>query len=173
MASALLGLIAALAACSPELNWREVRLPSGRVSGMLPCKPDSATRAVELAGQVVQMVQSWCTVADATFVLAEATLPSAELVSPALSHWQQAVAQNVGLSGALVQRAPLPALPGAMAMQTQGQRPDGGTVHLWAVWGARGAQLAYAANYAPKALDASMRGQISEMLFQTLKVQAP
>ena len=55
-ASALLGL----AACSPALNWRTVALPEAALTITLPCKPDHATRKVELAGTPVDLSMVGC-----------------------------------------------------------------------------------------------------------------
>ena len=38
-----------IAGCSPALNWRTVPLPEADLTITLPCKPDQATRTVELA----------------------------------------------------------------------------------------------------------------------------
>lgn len=39
-----------LAACSPALNWREVRATPSALKAMMPCKPDKAVRQVAVAG---------------------------------------------------------------------------------------------------------------------------
>ena len=43
---AAVAVTAALLACSPTFNWREVRLESTGLKAMFPCKPDHATRNV-------------------------------------------------------------------------------------------------------------------------------
>jgi len=66
--AALTALVAcALVACSPSMNWRVVQL--GHLSTLLPCKPDTATRQVVLAGQSHAMEMSGCEVAGALFAI--------------------------------------------------------------------------------------------------------
>lgn len=50
LAPALALICAALAACAPELDWRELSVPEGRFSALLPCKPRQESRRVEAAG---------------------------------------------------------------------------------------------------------------------------
>jgi len=47
----ILAAVLVLAACSPELNWREVRADPTALTVLLPCKPDRGTRTVPLAGR--------------------------------------------------------------------------------------------------------------------------
>jgi len=42
LAAVLMTAMALLAACSPTLNWREVRPEGTRLALLLPCKPDKA-----------------------------------------------------------------------------------------------------------------------------------
>ena len=62
----LLGVFAG-AACTPALNWRTVQL--GQLHTILPCKPDTATRPVPLAGQTVSMEMAGCEAAGALFTI--------------------------------------------------------------------------------------------------------
>lgn len=83
----LLWLTAALAACSPALNWRQMDL--AEADGLrvrLPCKPDRVERAVRLEGlaQPVSMAMWSCQAAGATWVLSAIRVDSATEVSPAL-----------------------------------------------------------------------------------------
>ena len=42
----------AAAACTPSLNWREVRLAPTTAVALLPCKPDRAERSEPLGGEL-------------------------------------------------------------------------------------------------------------------------
>lgn len=66
-AYALLAIAALLAACNPQLNWREVRL--GRLTTLLPCKPDTASRQIALEGQQLTMDMVGCEVGSALFAI--------------------------------------------------------------------------------------------------------
>lgn len=58
------------AACTPTFNWREVSLEQAGATALLPCKPDRAERAVQLAGQTLQMRMAGCEAGGAMFTLA-------------------------------------------------------------------------------------------------------
>ncbi len=154
-ASALLGL----AACSPALNWRTVALPEAALTITLPCKPDQATRKVELAGMPVDLSMVGCEADGATFAVSHATLPDPAQTGVALAHWRSAVLARLGGAHAQatdVPFAPRNALPLPQAVRTvaQGRAADGQAVAAQAVWFARpvGAQmrLYHAVVYTPK-----------------------
>ena len=50
----------ALTACSPSLNWREVRASQGELKAMLPCKPDQGNRKQTLAGLELDVHMTGC-----------------------------------------------------------------------------------------------------------------
>ena len=56
----LLLCLAALAACSPSLNWRSVRSEAHGLQMLLPCKPDKASREVRMAGTDLQLDMQGC-----------------------------------------------------------------------------------------------------------------
>lgn len=62
-------LLAAWAApaCTPVFNWREVQL--GHLTTLLPCKPDTATRPIPLAGQTVALEMAGCEVGGTLFAI--------------------------------------------------------------------------------------------------------
>ena len=72
-AAALL-LCLTLAACAPELNWREVRTEPDSVRLLLPCKPDRGSRVVPFAGRDTELSLTGCDAAGLTFALASARL---------------------------------------------------------------------------------------------------
>jgi hypothetical protein len=139
-AVALAGL---LAACSPALNWRNVPVPEAGITMALPCKPDHATRTVELAGVPVELSMLGCDADGATFALSHAALTDPAQVGAALTHWRKAVLAHLGPDAAAtavdVAYAPAGVLPLAQSVRTsvQGQRADGSTVVAQGVWFAR------------------------------------
>lgn len=56
-----------LGACTPALNWREVQL--GRLSALLPCKPDAASRRVNLGGLTLPMEMVGCEAGGALYAI--------------------------------------------------------------------------------------------------------
>ena len=71
--------------CAPVLDWREVRPAGSGVSLLFPCKPDSQSRLVRLAGMQVRLVLLACAAGGSTWGLAHA-----DVVDPASVglHWQ-------------------------------------------------------------------------------------
>ncbi len=167
-ASALLGL----AACSPVLNWRNVALPEAALTIALPCKPDHATRKVELAGTSVDLSMVGCEADGATFAVSHATLADPAQTGVALAHWRAAVLARLG--GAQAQASDVPfvprnALPMPQSVRAvfQGRGPDGQVVTAQAVWFARTVgpqlQLYHAVVYTPK-----LRPDVADTFFTGL-----
>jgi glucan biosynthesis protein len=134
-----------LAGCSPALNWRTVPLPEAGLTITLPCKPDQATRTVELAGAPVALAMVGCDADGATFAVSHAALADPAQVGTALTHWRAAVLARLGpqaaTSAADTPYTPRGALPLPQSLRTvaQGQRADGSAVTAQAVWFARAA----------------------------------
>lgn len=144
-AAALPPLLWLLVGCSPALNWRSVPLPDAGITITLPCKPDQATRTVELAGVPVELSMAGCDADGATFAVSHAALADPAQASAALRHWRAAVVANLG-AGAAATAADTPytpkgALPLPQSVRTvvQGQRADGSPVFAQGVWFARAA----------------------------------
>ncbi|WP_198970259.1 hypothetical protein [Xylophilus sp. ASV27] len=161
-ASAALFCAALLAACTPDLNWREVQLPPTPLQALLPCKPDEGERPVLLAGLSVRMHMLGCDAAGATFTVAWVEVAEPAQLGAVLGAWQDASLARMGLvSGpdAPAGRAFVPAgaiaLPQSVRLAATGRRPDeGGAVSVQAAWFAStraGKAYAYqAAMYSPR-----------------------
>ena len=143
----------AFAACSPALNWREVRLEPTALVAMLPCKPDQGTRTVSLAGQNLAMHMLGCEADSATFAVSYVDVPDAAQAGAVQAQWQAAMLGNMratqhrasplnikGVAGAT----------GAVQLQAQGTQPDGQAVMAQAAWFVRGTQVFHAVMYANK-----------------------
>ena len=158
VAGALAALV--MVACTPQLNWRELRLAPTSATALLPCKPDHAERSVPLGGEPTLLVVNGCDAGGATFALMTARVAAGRAPDALLAGWQQATLANMGASDT-IERQPfqLPnALPLAHAQRlvAQGQKADGQAVLAQAVWSARaaddgGTELLHAVMYAPKA----------------------
>ena len=91
-------LILLLCACTPALNWRDVRLESpdgSTLKAALPCKPDSATRKQQLGAFQVELSMMGCSANDATFTLSRIPLVDPLSAPNVLAAWQAAAAANV------------------------------------------------------------------------------
>ena len=113
-------------ACSPALNWREIRPADSGALALFPCKPDRFSRSVVLGGEKLQMVLNSCAADGATYALSHALLTNKAQVNAALQAMQAAAASNLGGTALVI--APL-VVPG-MAANALTQR--------WAVQGKLG-----------------------------------
>ncbi|MEN9539607.1 MAG: hypothetical protein RLZZ126_1842 [Pseudomonadota bacterium] len=161
-------------ACSPALNWREVRLPSGGFSGLLPCKAEASERVVELAGTSVRMAQLSCTVDGATYALVEARVPDTTRATAALAHWRLAAFQNVKASVPVEAGLKVAGVVGSVQLlSATGQHPGGGALAIQAAWWAVSPHLYHAAVYSPPQVSARTLQEVHESFFGGLKVVAP
>ncbi len=148
-----------LAACTPALNWRELRLPPTTALALLPCKPDHTERSVPLGGVPTKLVVDGCEAGGATFALMVAQLPAGQAPDEVLAGWQQATLTNMHASGTTERQPFRPArglpLVHAQRLSAQGQQADGKPIAAQAVWTARaaeggGTELLHAVIYASK-----------------------
>jgi hypothetical protein len=87
-----------LCACTPALDWRDVRLESADGSTLkaaLPCKPDSATRNQQLSDVQVELSMMGCMANDTTFTLSRIPVSNPLEASKVLAAWQAAGVSNV------------------------------------------------------------------------------
>ena len=101
-------LILLLCACTPALNWRDVRLESSDGSALkatLPCKPDSATRKQQLSDVQVELSMMGCIANETTFTLSRIPLANLLDAPKVLTAWQAAGVANVKARPASVSAA--------------------------------------------------------------------
>jgi hypothetical protein len=91
----LLTAAALLSACSPALDWRDVRPKDINILLTYPCKPEQIAQDVELADQKIKMSMTGCVADKMTFALAHAQLPNPALAARALAQLHQAAVDNV------------------------------------------------------------------------------
>jgi len=163
--TALAGLMALLAACSPTLNWREVRPEGTRLALLLPCKPDKAQKTVPLGGPATPLSMLGCDAGGATFAVAVAQLGDAGQAAPVLAQWQSLTLANMKAGPAQV--SPLK-VPGASAVlvKAQGRRADGAVVQGQAVYFAQGSQAFQVVLYADR-----IAPEVAETFFSSLKFE--
>ncbi|MEF7615503.1 hypothetical protein V4F39_16400 [Aquincola sp. MAHUQ-54] len=136
---------AMLAACSPTLNWREVRPEGAEVQALFPCKPSGPTRRVPLGAASVDMTVLACDASDMTFALTIADVHDPAQVGVALDALVAAAAANLRASTA-PQAQPLQvpgATPhaGARRLRIEGRRPDGGRIEAHVALFTRGTRV--------------------------------
>jgi hypothetical protein len=165
----LLSLAVLLAACSPALNWREVRPGGAELKALLPCKPDQGHRRQRLAGQDIDISMVGCEAGGALFAISVAELGDPDRALAVQVQWQ---AHLLGNMQAVVSTNSAYAIKGAGAqlapvrLSARGLRPDGRPVVVQGVWFARGTRLYHAVIYADTIVDAQ-----SEPFFGGLELQ--
>lgn len=98
-----------LPACSPALNWREVRpADADGLAGTFPCKPDHRQRRVRLVGlpEPVDLHVWSCEADGTTWALSHARLGDVLHVAPALRALAQSQRENVEAAHAQAHRQP-------------------------------------------------------------------
>lgn len=80
----------ALGACSPVFNWREVRLDAAPVMALLPCKPDQASRQMNLPGGTTPLYMAGCKAGGATFAISAMDAGDASKAAEVALQWQAA-----------------------------------------------------------------------------------
>ena len=142
-------------ACSPALNWRDVRLGDSGLGLLLPCKPDKAEKVVPLGPQPVTLSMLGCDASGATFAVAVAELSDAALVPAVLAQWQALTLANMRATPESTAVRPLKVLgasaaPAPMLVLASGRRVDGSLVQGQAAYFAKGARVVQVVMYAPK-----------------------
>jgi len=139
----LLALLAALAACSPALDWREVRPEGSDVTMLFPCRPDKHERTIRIAGADLRMRMHSCDAAGRTFSLAVVDAGEPTRVEPLLAALKASAAANIGGTPAQQPFAPPGATPnpGSALLRVEGRLPDGRRVTEHAAFFVRGLRL--------------------------------
>lgn len=150
---------AALAACSPSLDWREVRVEPTPLKAMLPCKPESDSRQVPMGGRPVVLQALACPAGGGTFAILSADIGSPATAGEVLRQWQAAsLATMRGAHPRTTPYRPRGALeiPESVQVIASGQRPDGSKVDSQAAYFARGGHVFQAVIYGAPPLQPQM-----------------
>lgn len=146
-----------LAACSPTLNWREVRTDTNSLRFLLPCKPDTAQKQVPLGPSEVQLNMLGCEAGGATFAVAWAELAPGADTAAVLQQWERLSLQNMRAAApaqAQAEAQPLKVVgagsePAPRLLQATGQTADGKAVQGHAAYFSSGSLIVQAVMYAP------------------------
>jgi len=162
-------LAVATLACSPVLDWREVRLEG--LQAMLPCKPDHGERSVQLGTLEVRMQMSGCEAGGALYAISHVRVQGADQATAVQAAWRSAALTN--MQAGAVQSHPIklgkPSTSGGSALDllsAQGMQPDGKPVQARLVWIAAGNHVYHVAVYGPQLNDERL-----ETLFLDLRLQ--
>lgn len=157
-------------ACSPALDWREVRPEGSGAVALFPCKPSSHARMVVLAGSAVRLTLSACTAAGATFGFAFADVADPRRVGPALAELADAALKN--LSGRAERPRPpevsgMTPNPAAVRIRLSGRRPDGDPIEEEIAVFSKGTRIYQATVLGPK-----LNREVTAMFFDGLKLDS-
>lgn len=133
-----------LSACSPALDWREVRPGESAAVAWFPCKPASRSRNVLLAGVRLRLTLHACTAAQVTYALAHGDIRDPARVGDALAELQASAAANVAGTVQSQRAARVKGStpnPAAMRVRLSGRRPDGTVLHEELAVFARGTRV--------------------------------
>ncbi|MBP6719550.1 MAG: hypothetical protein KA173_11840 [Rhodoferax sp.] len=144
-----MALLLALQACSPALNWREVRVDAAPLLALFPCRPDQGVQSVALGERVVKMTMMGCEAGGAMFTLAQVSRSGDDA---ALMAWWR-TGTLASMQGVQTREAPfllkkVSASPEPQQIRASGKRPDGSPVVLRAAWFAVGGAVYQVAVYA-------------------------
>jgi len=117
--TAVLAFACVALACTPALDWREVRPQGAGLLALFPCKPAGHVRQIVLAEIPVEMTIYACSAGGATYAVGFADLGQAQQVERGLVALAEAAARNIG-SAPAAQAAPA-RVPG-MTPNPQAQR---------------------------------------------------
>jgi hypothetical protein len=82
--------LSGVSACSPALNWREVRFEGLPSRVLLPCKPDRAERQVPLGDAQATLHMMGCETQGLQFTWSHLALPLGAPPAQVVRVWQQA-----------------------------------------------------------------------------------
>jgi hypothetical protein len=156
-----------LAACSPALDWRELRPEDSGAVAMFPCRPSSHARKVVLAGGEVLLTLHACSAADTTWALAFADLADPARVRPALDELRRSATANIAAQETRELALAVPGAtphPGAARLALAGRRADGGPVQEQVAVFAKGTRV-----YQATVIGAALPEEGLEVFFGGLK----
>lgn len=167
--SAVLALACVVAACTPVLDWREVRPDGAGLVALFPCKPAGHVRRIVLADTPVEMTIYACAAGGATYAVAFADLGQAQLVERGLVALAESAARNIGaVPSAQVVPASVPGMtpnPRAQRLSLAGQLADGTPVQEQAAVFSRGTRV-----YQATVVGAHLADEAIDMFFGALRL---
>lgn len=88
-------LLGALQACTPRLDWREVRPAGADLLALFPCKPEIESREQRLGEHRLTLGLAVCKAGGQSFSLAWAEVAEPAQVGPALEQMRLSLAQRL------------------------------------------------------------------------------
>ena len=168
--SAVLTLACMALACTPVLDWREVRPEGAGLLALFPCKPAGHVRRIVLVETPVEMTIYACAAGGATYAVAFADLGQAQWVERGLLVLAESAARNIGAApSAQDVPASVPGMtpnPRAQRLSLVGRLADGQPVQEQVVVFSRGTRV-----YQATVVGAHLGGEAIDMFFGALRLQ--
>lgn len=166
---ACLPLLASLGACSPAMEWRDMRPPGAQLRMAMPCRPDSLQREVALAGATVPLTLMACQVEGAMFAVSYADVGEPSRVGPVLVALAESARRN--LQGQVESEAPaqvagMTPQPAARRLVLSGHMPDGRALTSHTVLFSHGTRVFQATVMGEKLQDQAVRTFIEGLAVQ-------
>lgn len=160
-----------LGACSPALDWREVKLGDTGMAAQFPCRPASQQRRVDLAGVPTTMTLNVCEASGITFAVSHADVSDPARVGPALRFLRDTGHANLGAAPSSGATSPwrVPGMtPQSEAGQWQivGRLPDGRVLTSVMGLSSRGTVVVQASASAASLQDAARQSFFEGIRFQ-------
>ena len=162
-----LAALLTVGACSPTFNWREWPVDGTPLRAMMPCKPESAIRAVPMLGTPMELHMQACEAGGLRFALAWADVGQAAQVPVALAAWRSASLQTLKVKTAspddpaLAWPVRVAGAQQSQGVQAQGSDPQGQVVHSRAAYFSHGTQVFQAAVYGARLDDQAVEAFFS------------
>jgi len=159
-----------LLACSPGLNWRDVRPAQSPLLALFPCKPDAAERSLPLGDKEGLVKMLVCEADGALFTLASTDVKSESKLGETLDLWRKATLTQMKASTSNEKPFALKGALQASKVVAKGIKPDGSTLTVHAAWFAVGTTVFQVAVYfSSETSDAN--GAVAETYFSGLRLQ--
>ena len=161
---------ALLGACSPALDWRELRPEGSGVEVQFPCKPDRHARTVPLAGLRLRMEMLVCGSDGATFALSFVDVAEPAAVGRVLDELRVLTVANIGGGETAVQALQVPGMtpnPKAVRLSVVGRLPGGAAVQQHAAFFSKGLRV-----YQASVVGAKLSKDTSDIFFGALRLPA-
>ena len=160
---------ATLGACTPALDWREVRPAGVGIVALFPCKPNAMTRGLPLAGHGVSLSLHACSAGGQTWGLAHADVGDPGRVGAALQELRAGAARNLGAAAGrplALKVAGATPNPAAGREQIDGHAPDGKPLAGQVAVFARGTVV-----FQATVLGATLPAEAAETFFAALRAE--
>lgn len=134
----------ALAACSPALDWRDMRPPGLGLAMTMPCRPAAQVRSVRVAKHAFEMTLYACSEAGVTYSVGSFDVKDPTAVGTMLTALVGDVQGNIQGHAESDEPARVPGMtPHSAARQIHftGRLPDGRLVSEWLLVFSRGTQV--------------------------------